>query len=69
MTFLGGHRSIYVARKPEPPKQPISWDTHRASAKAKHIGTVKAPDEREAIERAAKEFKQPATKLMAMRWR
>jgi len=26
-------------------------------------------DEREAIEKAAKEFNQPATKLMAVRWR
>jgi 1,2-phenylacetyl-CoA epoxidase PaaB subunit len=68
MIFLGAPSHLR-GRKPEPPQQPISWDIYRAAAKAKHIGTVEAPDEREAIEKAAKEFKQPATKLMAVRRR
>jgi len=38
----------------------------RETGLAWHRGSC---DEREAIEKAAKEFNQPATKLMAVRWR
>lgn len=57
-----------MARKPEPPK-PIVWDIYKVAAKLRPVGTVEAADEREAIEKAAKEFMQSATKLMAVRRR
>jgi hypothetical protein len=44
--------------------------THRketGTAKAVRLGTVEAPDEAVAIEKAAAKFKVPATKLMAIR--
>ena len=52
-----------------PPSRPISWDIYRLAAKARPVGTVEATDEREAIEKAAEQFKQTATKLMAIRRR
>jgi hypothetical protein len=55
-----------VARKPEPP-QPARWAIYKIAAKQTWIGEVEAVDEREAIEKAAKEFKQPAAKLHAVR--
>ncbi len=55
-----------MAKKPEPP-QPISWSIYRAAHKAIWIGEVEAPDEAAAIEKAAEQFKVPATKLMATR--
>lgn len=57
-----------MAKKPAPAKQ-IIWDVYRVAAKARPVGTVEAADEREAIEKAAEQFKQPATKLMAVRRR
>ena len=49
--------------------QPTHWTIYYAGAKARYLGEVEATDEREAIEKAAKEFKQPATKLMATKHR
>jgi hypothetical protein len=57
-----------VARQPQSPSQPVSWDIYRAVAKGKLFGTVEAVDEGEAIEKAAKEFKQDPAKLIAV-WR
>ncbi|SRR5260370_14427834 len=57
-----------LTRKPQP-SQPTSWDIYRAAAKAKLIGTVEAVDERAAIEKAAKEFKTDASKLIAVQRR
>jgi hypothetical protein len=45
------------------------WTIHRAAHKAIWIGEVEAPDEHAAIEKAAGQFKVPATKLMATRRR
>jgi hypothetical protein len=45
------------------------WSIHRAVHKAIWIGEVEAPDECTAIEKAAEQFKVPATKLMATRRR
>jgi membrane-bound lytic murein transglycosylase B len=53
-------------RKTQPPSQPI-WDIYPAVEKAIRLGEVEAADEREAIEKAAKEFEQPAEKLIAVR--
>ena len=55
-----------MARKPQPP-QPVTWTIYRAARKAELLGTVEATDEREAIEKAAKEFKQDPAKLIAVR--
>jgi hypothetical protein len=41
----------------------------KVAAKQTWLGEVEAVDEREAIEKAAKEFKQHATKLIAVRRR
>jgi hypothetical protein len=47
------------------PQPPLRWDIYRAAAKARWIGAVEAADEREAIEKAAEEFKIDASKLIA----
>ena len=52
-----------MAKKPEPPKP----TTYKIAAKAVRLGTVEAADEATAIEKAAAEFKVPATRLMAVR--
>jgi hypothetical protein len=57
-----------VARKPQaPPPQPATWTIYKVAAKQTRLGEVEAADEREAVEKAAKEFGQHATKLIAVR--
>jgi hypothetical protein len=53
-----------MAEKPEPPK-PTTWTIYKIAAK--RLGTIDAPDEATAIEKAAAEFEVPATELMAVR--
>jgi hypothetical protein len=55
-----------MAKEPEPPK-PISWNVYKIASKAVWLGEVEAPDEATAIEKAAAEFKVPASRLMAVR--
>jgi len=55
-----------MAKKAEPPK-PTTWTIYKIAAKAVRLGTVEAADEATAIEKAAAEFKVPATRLMAVR--
>jgi hypothetical protein len=43
------------------------WIIYKLAAKQTWLGEVEAADEREAIEKAAKEFNQSAAKLMAVR--
>jgi hypothetical protein len=57
-----------MAKKPEPQPLP-SWDVYRAAHRAIWLATVEAADEREAIERVAKERNVPAYKLIATRRR
>jgi len=59
-----------MSRKPQPP-QPTKtkWHVYKLAAKREWVGEIEAVDEREVIEIAAKEFKQPAKKLMAMQRR
>jgi hypothetical protein len=57
-----------MAREPQP-EQPTTWTIYKLAAKQIWLGEIEAADEREAIEKAAKEFKQPATKLMAVKRR
>jgi hypothetical protein len=59
-------KKIDVAQKPEPP-QPITWNIFRAAKKAVWVGEVEATDERDAIAKAADQFKQDPAKLIAMR--
>ena len=54
-----------MARKPQPPSPPAIWTIYRAAKKAVRLGEVEATDEREAIKKAAEQFKTPATKLLA----
>jgi len=56
-----------VARQPQQPTPPTTWTIYKIAAKQTWIGEVEAGDEREAIEKAAAEFKQHASKLMAVR--
>jgi len=56
-----------MAKKPTSP--PLQWDIDKAASKAKLIGTVEAADADEAIEKGAEQFNQPATKLIAVRYR
>jgi hypothetical protein len=44
-----------------------TWSIYKITAKAVLLGTVEAPDEPTAIEKAAEEFNQPANRLMAVR--
>jgi hypothetical protein len=46
--------------------QPISWAIYRA-ASTERLGEVEASDEREAIAKAAEQFRVPAAKLIAVR--
>ena len=57
-----------MPRKPEPP--PLStWDVFRVAHRAIWLGTVEATDERDAIEKVAKERNIPAKRLIATRHR
>ena len=57
-----------MAKKPELPT-PVRWDVYRAAAKLRPLGTVEATSEAEAIEKAAKEFKVIASKVIAVQRR
>jgi hypothetical protein len=45
----------------------MSWDIVYAGARIKFLGSVEATDERDAIEKAAKEFKTDPNKLLAVK--
>jgi hypothetical protein len=45
----------------------MSWDIVRAGARIELLGSVEATDERDAIEKAAKEFKTDPSKLLAVK--
>jgi hypothetical protein len=53
-------------KKPELPKL-VTWSVYKIVAKQTWVGEIEAADEHSAIEKAADQFKEPATKLMAMR--
>jgi hypothetical protein len=57
-----------MAMKPEPlPRS--SWDVYRAAHRAIWLATVEATDERDAIEKVAKERNLQASKLIAVQRR
>jgi hypothetical protein len=53
-----------MARKPKLPK-PRSWNVYKIASKVVWLDEVEAPDEAAAMEKAAREFKVPANRLMA----
>jgi hypothetical protein len=57
-----------MARKPRPPPPTkTKWHVYvQARAAKQWVGEIDAVDERQAIKIAAKEFKQPASKLIAV---
>ena len=55
-----------ISKKPKPP-QPTTWTICKIAAKQVWLGTVEAPDEAAAIEKAAAEYRVPATKRHAAR--
>jgi hypothetical protein len=52
-----------VAEKPEPPPQRTAWGIYKIAVEALRLGIVEAPDEANAIEKAAVEFKVPADRF------
>ena len=57
-----------VKLRPKPQERPTRRDIYRASAKARLIGTVEAPDAEAAIKVAAKEYNLPdPRRLIAVR--
>jgi hypothetical protein len=56
-------------RKPQPPPWLTTWTIYKVAAKQMRLGEVEAADEREAIEKAAKEFNVITSRLLAVRRR
>ena len=56
-----------MAKKPEPPPKLTTSSVYKIAAKAVRLGTVEALDEATAIDKAAAEFKAPATRLPVVR--
>jgi hypothetical protein len=54
-----------MAKKLEPP-QPTSWAIYKVTTVATWLGTIEAPDEAAAIEKAAQEFKTDGQLLRAV---
>jgi hypothetical protein len=55
--------AVMFERKPPPPP---TWSIYRAAPKVEWVGRVDATDQREAIEKAAKLYRVPAAKLIAV---
>jgi hypothetical protein len=56
-----------MAKKPEPPPELTAWSVYKIAKKAARLGIVEALDEQTAIEKAAEEFKVPASRLLVVR--
>jgi hypothetical protein len=57
-------------QSPNPQASPLSsWDVYRQAHKAIWLGTVEATDERNAIEKVARQRNIPANRLIATRHR
>jgi hypothetical protein len=54
-----------MAKKPEPPK-PTTWTIYKIAATQERPGTVEAPGEATAMEKAAAEFGVSGKRLMAI---
>jgi len=64
---FGQKKKTEVARKPSEPSQPTTCTIYKVAVKQTRLGEAEAADEREAIEKAAREFWQHPTKLIAVR--
>jgi hypothetical protein len=53
--------------QPEPPQ--TTWTIYKFASRLRWLGTVQATDNRDAIEKAAKEFRLDPAKLLAERQR
>jgi hypothetical protein len=51
--------------QPEPPQ--TTWTVYKFASRLQWLGTIEATDKREAIEKAAKEFRLDPAKLVADR--
>jgi len=59
-----------MPRKPRQPSQRTKWHVYyKLAAKLEWVGEIEAVDEHKAIEIAAKEFKEPAKKLISVQRR
>ena len=58
----------FLSKKPEVVVDPPTWSMYRAAPKVEWVGQVEAIDQREAIEKAAKLYRVPAAKLIAVFW-
>jgi hypothetical protein len=56
-----------MANNPEPPLELAAWSVYKIAKKAVWLGIVDAPNEQAAIEKAAEEFKVPATRLLVVK--
>jgi hypothetical protein len=56
-----------MAKKPPESPKPATWTIYKIAAKQERLGTVEAPDEASAMEKAAAEFGVLAKRLMAVR--
>jgi hypothetical protein len=56
-----------MATKPELPPELTAWSVYKIAKKAVWLGIVEAPDKAAAFEKAATEFKVPATRLLVVR--
>jgi hypothetical protein len=54
--------------QPEPPPQ-TTWSIYKFASRLQWLGTVQATDNREAIEKATKEFRLDPARLLAERQR
>jgi geranylgeranyl pyrophosphate synthase len=67
--MLNVHSSWPILRAWRRNRKRRSRTIYKIAAKQTRVGEVEATDEREAIEKAAKEFRQHALKLIAVRRR
>ena len=67
-TYLAADTAWAMAKKPETPAL-IRWDVFKIAKKSVWVGSVEAPDEASAIQKAAEEFKIDARRLYARRHR
>ena len=65
-TYLAANTAGHVPQAATTTADKTKWHVYKLAAKRQWVGEIEAVDELEAIEIAAKEFKQPASKLIAV---
>jgi hypothetical protein len=56
-----------MPKPPTEPPKPTRWTIYTIAARQTWVGETEVANEHEAIQKAAEQFKQPATKLHAVR--